>query len=490
MGIERFFNTVRKKTGYNVVRSALPREEGTHLFWDFNSCIHQVAACCTTDEEVVAGVLREVRKTKLQFPDCRNVYLAIDGVPSFGKMVEQRRRRVAGEVLRVAKNLVAKHYNVTPTPSFDRAKISPGTDFMERLQTALRAEGTWVLSGFDEPGEGEKKIVYALEATERGAGVRPVIISPDGDVVLLGLLLTNRFPSIRILRVTEEVFTVDLGEFRRILFQWLGLPDSEEVLRDVVVLWTVFGNDFVPRLREVDTSKNFHKILSVYRQAGGRLVLESGAVDWQVFARLVAGLLTMKRERPWRRSRGPAGEGYEGHLSDLERLSGPYLPPPAAKKEPSSAKRYCEGLQWIVNYYLYHDSSALTWYYEFEAPPSLGDLQAFLVQQKPPDSRPLTNAPPQPFLNPLQQLLYICPFDVAERLVTTLGENERRAAETYNRKFNPRFDQLVKMDGKKVNIHKVLSCSSASFFSKCYMPGQTPSYEEFLRRLAQVGMPA
>jgi 5'-3' exonuclease len=150
----------------------------SRLFVDFNCLVHRaVDVSANAGEFDDASVLaRAVLELEQVVDDCgptAGVHVCADGVPPEAKMAQQRSRRF----------LACKRGQ--GADSFDRNKITPGTEFNAALDGRMRDECARLAmergiavsySGTDCPGEGEQKIMAIL----RGA-------PDDGDACVYGL---------------------------------------------------------------------------------------------------------------------------------------------------------------------------------------------------------------------------------------------------------------------------------------------------------------
>jgi 5'-3' exonuclease len=229
--------------------------------------------------------------------------IAIDGVPSKGKMIEQRQRRYISAVIesykkklqiKYKKYLLGKpnniYYATTYAIQWNRTKISPGTRFMYRLGKYLQGKQVTnalhkgrpklqiVYTGMNEVGEAEKKIVNYISNRLAGTKDRIVIYSPDADMILLCILLP--VANVQMLRHNQQASTAD-----RAVYDLIDTPslknniayyvnqlsatkteyEPERIARDLVCLSTIFGNDFVPRMESVSVKKGFQNLLDAYQ---------------------------------------------------------------------------------------------------------------------------------------------------------------------------------------------------------------------------------
>jgi len=133
-------------------------------------------------------------------------FMAIDGVAPRAKMNQQRGRRFrsAKEAEDKEKEALAKGEVLPTEQRFDSNCITPGTEFMARLQEQLKyfvskkisTDPLWqrvrvILSGHQVPGEGEHKIMefirYQRSQPDYDVDTRHCLYGLDADLIMLGL---------------------------------------------------------------------------------------------------------------------------------------------------------------------------------------------------------------------------------------------------------------------------------------------------------------
>lgn len=140
------------------------------------------------------------------------IYIAIDGVPNMAKIVEQKKKRAMTYILnglkkRATLNLkgtlpIERQIFESCSFIFDRSRISPVGDFMDRLylylntsefQDSMRVRYTSLKSitidDHRRPGEGEIKIMNDIISSRYID--YSVIFSPDSDVVVMSIMIRN-----------------------------------------------------------------------------------------------------------------------------------------------------------------------------------------------------------------------------------------------------------------------------------------------------------
>lgn len=235
-----------------------------------------------------AEIRRTVKEVWAAAGRPREVMLAVDGVVPMAKIRQQRVRRFKSAWLRTVAG--------TETNAWDQNAITPGTDFMDRLGVMLkemcRQEGTgWSVSGADEPGEGEHKIMARLRGFPSARGLT-IVYGLDADLILLCMLTEAKTGTpLMLIRETQEFeggkggaaapgsYTfLNIGEVRR----RLGLTTEESVV-NYVGLMSLMGNDFLPHSLTYKLNDDGHEaVLEVMRGAPLVVASDSKGRRWVI----------------------------------------------------------------------------------------------------------------------------------------------------------------------------------------------------------------
>lgn len=208
----------------------------------------------------------------------KKVYLALDGTPSMAKIKEQRNRRYIGALLNNIKEDIVKKYkfknnNVHQIDLFYyRSLICTGTKFMEKIQQALfhlDIDLDIEVSTMNTKGEGEKKIIHAMEMDTFSSYNNFCIMSPDSDMlILIGLLCNNKK------FIGKKIYNFRIDYQRKNQYQFFDLNQlidnfrkyfsikikheiSNSHMLDLFFMLVVFGNDFLPKLEPLDIIHHF-----------------------------------------------------------------------------------------------------------------------------------------------------------------------------------------------------------------------------------------
>lgn len=256
------------------------------------------------DKLVIQKVIEYVENLSNMFPQLKELYAAIDGVPLYAKMIEQKNRRMIGHLIELSREKLLELYkdelNINPTiyengPKddiyynhyqfekqckklrFNKNKISPGTKFMSHLQNELKNhfdnkkfKFSFILDPYENPGEGEKKIVFKINQNCSINNKKNIVTySPDADVILLMLIESDK-ANINIMRYdqqSKETELIDINELKSIIIKYIKYDRYSDDIKyraliDIVMLFAILGNDFIPKI--VNTNKDIQNIIDAY----------------------------------------------------------------------------------------------------------------------------------------------------------------------------------------------------------------------------------
>jgi 5'-3' exonuclease len=228
----------------------------------------------------IHNLIKTFFKSKLNL-----LYIAIDGVPSKSKLIEQIQRKYIGALMTGYKDQLYENYKddiekdknrflfEETKISFNRSKITPGTEFMNNLYLSLKKEQfnatNIYISGVTEVGEGEKKIVDHIKNNKYN---NVCIYSPDADMMLLASLLNST--NVTILRYNQQTSSanspiydlIDIDMFKNNIYDYINDKNinKKNFIDDVICLSSMFGNDFIPKIESIDVQYNFGQVLNIY----------------------------------------------------------------------------------------------------------------------------------------------------------------------------------------------------------------------------------
>jgi 5'-3' exonuclease len=187
---------------------------------DFNCFIHKYLR----EDNPVGSIVAALEDLLTQVVRAKHVYIAFDGLVPYAKMVQQRYRRM----------------RKSDAGGFDKHQISPGTPFMKDLADTLKfLYPNVVISGTDEPGEGEHKIFLWLRSLPAEERKNICIYGLDADLVLIAMAQSH-LGHIQVIREREDngFATISIPALMAVL-----PVDPDTYVRASILL---FGNDFLP----------------------------------------------------------------------------------------------------------------------------------------------------------------------------------------------------------------------------------------------------
>lgn len=215
-------------------------------------------------------------------------FMAVDGVAPRAKINQQRGRRFrsAKEAEVLEAKARAKGEAIPKEARFDSNCITPGTEFMAKLNEQLKyfvnykitTDKLWqkckvLLSGSEVPGEGEHKIMdyirYMKSQADYDGNTRHCLYGLDADLIMLGLC--SHEPHFSLLReevkfgkVQKKILTPEEQNFcllhLSLMREYLELEflpvkdklpfkfDIEKIIDDWILMGFLVGNDFIPHL--------------------------------------------------------------------------------------------------------------------------------------------------------------------------------------------------------------------------------------------------
>ncbi|XP_020484974.2 5'-3' exoribonuclease 1 [Labrus bergylta] len=350
MGVPKFYRWISER--YPCLSEVVKEHqipEFDNLYLDMNGIIHQCSHPNDEDvhfriseEKIFADIFHYLEVLFRIIKPRKVFFMAVDGVAPRAKMNQQRGRRFrsAKEAEDKIKKALEKG-EVLPTEArFDSNCITPGTDFMVRLQDQLKyfvhnkgsTDKLWqnvkvYLSGHETPGEGEHKIMEFIRSENAKPGHNPntrhCLYGLDADLIMLGL--TSHEPNFSLLR--EEVrfggkknqkritapeettfHLLHLSLMREYIdYEFSGLRnhlgsdyDLERIIDDWILMGFLVGNDFIPHLPHLHISHDalpllYKTYISVLPSLGGYLN-ENGHLNLRNFEKYLEKLAEFDRE--------------------------------------------------------------------------------------------------------------------------------------------------------------------------------------------------
>ena len=276
MGIPCYFVSLIRKYP-DIMRKLSESADDAYAFYlDSNSIVYDclrridITQCGgDVDGTVIDAVLEKLDEYIAEINPGGYTFIAFDGVAPLAKTTQQRERRYRTALERSVVGTGARG-------SWNTSKITPGTPFMARLMQCIRdhyaCEPSVILNGSEERGEGEQKIFEHVRATDL-SDKSVVIYGLDADLIMLGLLHTDRCGSLALYRETPVfirsvcsrleplgTYLLDIGYLGEYV-AWAGGRGGSVSLRDYVFLCFLLGNDFLPHFPSLSLRDGDHDVV-------------------------------------------------------------------------------------------------------------------------------------------------------------------------------------------------------------------------------------
>jgi len=306
MGIERFFSSLSRD--FDIVEDTkIPykRVDCTHLMLDFNSIVHITSAHMIDDInkyltkknnstryrydnindfendllKLIQKYVLDLLKNNLVSNNINYLLICIDGVPTMAKIYEQKKRRYMGSIMGELSKKMEMPFR------WSKNNISPGTNFMNKLEKMLGSTSFkenvsrvcrnikgYLLSDTKYQGEGEMKILNCIRNISINNKI--CVYSPDSDMIILLMLVDH---NVTLLRYNQQKSTLDdktynilnIYKFKNILINYCKNRcnfkfDEKRLVNDIIFIFTIFGDDFLPKLETFRVDKDIFIILDYY----------------------------------------------------------------------------------------------------------------------------------------------------------------------------------------------------------------------------------
>ena len=230
--------------------------------------------------------------------DLKMIYIAIDGVPSMGKIIEQKKRKYNSYIMSKLKfKLFEKHKQTFPLKRvlYEKIKGMGGKTknislytIIDKLKETLNSTTIInsykhftnlkqiIFSDHNVYGEGEKKIIEHILSEKKEGNY--TIYSPDSDMIMLGMMGSNMIENTQMKIVRANIVElnktncniIDINKLSDSIYEYVCKKmknvklEKENVINDIVFLFTLFGNDFIPKIESLDVKHDFETLLNYY----------------------------------------------------------------------------------------------------------------------------------------------------------------------------------------------------------------------------------
>ena len=476
MGIPSYFSYIIKNhsqiiKNYNYF---LIDNHIDNLYFDSNSIIYDCLRELVTlnyihnsnkfENELIKMVCEKLVSYINIIKPTKNIIIAFDGVAPVAKMEQQRTRRFKTNF----EKKIMKHINPTTEHFWDKTCITPGTNFMKKLNKQVKSffnkykvnVANIIISGSDQPGEGEHKLFdYIKNNKIKHYSSSTIIYGLDADLIMLAI---NHLPiskKIYLFRETpefiksidktldpNEIYIMDIPELSFHITQEMNSIDKFNIptfkknirIHDYIFICFMLGNDFLPHFPALNIRTNgITYILNAYKNTIGKtnnFLTNGNNINWKHFKTFISFLANNEHEyikkeyniRQKKQNRNISSDDlkYKYLLTPIyNRSKELYINPyekfwekryykvlfdiePTFENIKDICINYLEGLEWTIKYYTI-GCPDWHWKYNYNYPPLLSDLLKFIPvfnSQMIPDNN---NKP----IHPYEQLVYVLPKD-------------------------------------------------------------------------------
>ena len=391
------------------------------------------------EDKMINKVLEYIEELIEYVKPTKGVYIAIDGVAPVAKIKQQRSRRFKSVHDKELWDKIKTKHNKPIPNNWNNSAITPGTEFMEKLHNKIIA---WskkqtleiIYSSCNTPAEGEHKLLQYIRSNQReNKKFSYVLYGLDADLIFLALsancneiyLLreanqmnknepdgTLNYVSIKIMKECinqsmQDYYDKSIGDFEL---------NQDKLIADFIFLCYFLGNDFLPHLPSLDIHKDGieYLIKSYIYVLNDKRDYLLDSVDKKINQEFLASLLGKLAEKEEeiikgnygkhkRHQRCESSDPYDIEIFKIENLQFKIVDPInlGADNQKEWRKRYykyyfgCEtdesiesfskklvknyliGIKWVTEYY-FDKCPSWDWYFPYEHPPFLSDINLYL----------------------------------------------------------------------------------------------------------------
>jgi len=327
MGIPSYFSHIIKNYKKIIKNLAFFKNNQSidHLFLDSNSLIYDAVYFIQAADEhwhksigdfenlIIDTVITNIKKILTLVNPAKGVFIAFDGVAPLAKMQQQKTRRYKSNYM---SSLMEEKNNI----NWSTSCITPGTKFMDKLSTHVENAflyqeikyglKTIIVSGSNDPGEGEHKLTEYMRTTGNTDEIVG-LYGLDADLIMLSMFHLKYYKNIYVFREAPEflknsiqidmsdvssdnLYFLDIDFFASCL---LGEMDcvcyDRQRIYDYVFMCFLLGNDFLPHFPALNIrTQGIQVLMDIYRLNIGNqidrfLVSKNGKINWKTVGTLL-----------------------------------------------------------------------------------------------------------------------------------------------------------------------------------------------------------
>tara|TARA_A100001015_G_scaffold122906_1_gene136234 strand:+ start:4985 stop:6547 length:1563 start_codon:yes stop_codon:yes gene_type:complete len=345
MGIPSYFSYVIKEHR-NIIKK-LQNINYNNLYLDSNSIIYDAIRAIEYinkedyENKVIESVIEKINSL-ISTVNAKKVLITFDGVAPFAKLNQQKTRRYKSWV---TNEIFQKKSD------WDRCSITPGTNFMNKLDKKIEKyykenlkEIEIIYSGSNIPGEGEHKIFeYIRENQEYHKKTETVIYGLDSDLIMLTLNHLNISKNLFLFRETPEFiksidktldpncyYVMDIHRMEKAIYNLISKDGSNSdinmYVKDYIFICFFIGNDFVPHHPAINIrTTGIELLIDVYRKIlkPDEHLTDGKIIYWKNVRKCIDELAIIERESicdyvTWKENLKEKSMAKIGNCNDLE----------------------------------------------------------------------------------------------------------------------------------------------------------------------------
>ncbi len=407
MGIPAYFSFIIKN--YSSIFKEL-QHNYDHFLLDSNSIIYDSINESKNDNEIIDNVNKKLHYLINLIKPTKTTIITFDGVAPMAKIKQQRERRYKSHFEKILLN---------KSDNWNRANITPGTNFMDSLTKKVtlyfkkhKFSCNVIVSGSNVKGEGEHKLCHEIRK-KQWLKDTVVIYGLDADLIMLGLIHCKWCSKLFLFRENPDfleqlnyklsnnkLYVLDIDLFRIIILKKLSINNKINKFRlyDYILLCFMLGNDFLPHFPAINLRKDgMNMLIDAYKEVIvplNKTIIFKNKIQWNLFKLLINHLAKQESISINKHIQQNNKKRCKKTLNNLpqidttkENIINPsikgwekryyqelfYLEPDSSNLN-SITTNYLEGLEWTFKYYT-KGCVNWQWYYKFNYPPLLIDLE-------------------------------------------------------------------------------------------------------------------
>lgn len=413
----------------------------------------------------------------------KGIFIAIDGPVCAAKMKQQRQRRFRSVHDKQVFDNIKKKYNIPIPYYWNNSAISPGTKFMDKLHNNIiewinkykidNPHLEIIYSSSNVPGEGEHKL---LDFIKQNIENNYSYLTYGLDADLIFLMLVTQSEKVYLLREAQEfekksspdqlnIVSIKilrdciLTSFKNKLDNDIIELDKNRIIIDFIFLCYFLGNDFLPHILMLDISHDgidymIEKYTETYSEQLEYLIsYDKLTINYNFLVRFIDLISRNEKtvlienfnyiKKPHYNNSHSKNPEYDKEMFKLDNLLFKINDPIGIGVNDDYRNNYYKhyfgvsddeledfveklvthyliGIKWCA-YYYFHKIPDWNWYYSYDYPPFLSDINKYLydinnVQFI--EGKPIT--PFEQLLNILPpQSSYLIPKEISKLMTNT-----------------------------------------------------------------------